>query len=186
VLGHSLGGMLAPRIAAADPKVRGLVILAGATRSLLDLMVEQITYLQSLQASVSEADQASLAELEAQVARAQALTPGAAITDTGNILGAPLTYWQDLNGYQPAGTAAALAVPMLILQGERDYQVTLADFKGWQDALSGRSDVTFETYPELNHLFMAGQGRSTPAEYEAAGHVAEQVVRDISDWIKQQ
>jgi fermentation-respiration switch protein FrsA (DUF1100 family) len=140
---------------------------------------------QSLQETVSEADRANLAELEAQAARAKALAPGAAITDTGNILGAPPAYWQDLNGYQPAQAAAALAVPMLVLQGERDYQVTMADFKGWQDALSGRGDVTFKTYPELNHLFMAGQGRSTPGEYETAGHVAEPVVRDILNWIEQ-
>jgi dienelactone hydrolase len=186
VLGHSLGGTLAPRIGAADSQVKGLVILAGATRPLLDLMAEQAAYLQGLQETVSDADRANLAALEEQIAKARALAPGAAVTDTQNILGAPPAYWQDLNGYQPAEAAGSLRLPMLILQGERDYQVTLADFKGWQDALDGRADATFKTYPDLNHLFMAGQGRSTPDEYGAPGHVAEQVVRDISDWIKQQ
>jgi len=73
--------------------------------------------------------------------------------------------------------------PMLILQGERDYQVTTEEFAKWKAALASRSDVTFRSYPALNHLFMAGSGRSVPAEYQVAGHVADEVVRDIASWI---
>jgi fermentation-respiration switch protein FrsA (DUF1100 family) len=72
---------------------------------------------------------------------------------------------------------------MLVLQGERDYQVTMDDFKRWRDALTGRSSVTFKSYPALNHLFMPGKGPSIPAEYQQPGHVAEEVVRDIAAWI---
>jgi hypothetical protein len=32
---------------------------------------------------------------------------------------------------------------MLILQAERDYQVTMEDFAVWKKALAGRSNVTF-------------------------------------------
>jgi len=73
---------------------------------------------------------------------------------------------------------------MLILQGERDYQVTMAEFARWKAALGNRPDVTFHTYPALNHLFIAGTGLSVPAEYQSAGHVSEDVVRDIASWIK--
>jgi fermentation-respiration switch protein FrsA (DUF1100 family) len=72
---------------------------------------------------------------------------------------------------------------MLILQGERDYQVTQADLEGWRSALRGRSDVTIKSYPTLNHLFMVGEGKATPAEYERPGNVAEFVLDDIADWI---
>ena len=41
-------------------------------------------------------------------------------------------------------------------------------------------DVTFRTYPALNHLFIAGTGKSLPAEYQTPGHVAEDVIRDIA------
>jgi poly(3-hydroxybutyrate) depolymerase len=44
VLGHSLGGNMAPRIAAQDGKLAGLVILAGNVRPMEDLMVEQLQY----------------------------------------------------------------------------------------------------------------------------------------------
>src|SRR5581483_16663 len=47
VLGHSLGGTLAPRIAADDPLLAGVIIMAGSTRPLLDVAREQLEYLSS-------------------------------------------------------------------------------------------------------------------------------------------
>ena len=70
-----------------------------------------------------------------------------------------------------------------MLQGARDYQVTMADFGVWRTALAKRADVRFHSYPSLNHLFIAGTGPSSPAEYRQAGHVDEAVVRDIHAWI---
>ena len=162
VLGHSLGGTLAPRIAAADPAIAGLVIMAGATRPLLDAARDQLTYLASL-------------------------TPGATVPEGAlDALKrrAPDSYWKDLDAYHPSQAAAQLTLPILILQGERDYQVTAVDLKGWRDALDGRSNVAIKTYPTLNHLFMPGEGKSTPAEYQRAGHVPEFVFDDIAAWMK--
>jgi hypothetical protein len=59
----------------------------------------------------------------------------------------------------------------------------MEDFKGWQEGLSSKEDVTFKLYPDLNHLFMAGEGKSTPAEYQQPGHVDEQVIEDMIAWI---
>jgi len=64
-----------------------------------------------------------------------------------------------------------------------DYQVTSEEFARWKTAIGSRPDVTFHSYPALNHLFIAGTGPSLPAEYEVPGHVAEEVVRDIAAWI---
>jgi len=73
---------------------------------------------------------------------------------------------------------------MLILQGERDYQVTMADFAEWGAALGGRPDVTLRSYPGLNHAFVAGTGKSLPQEYTVPGHVDGSVVRDIVEWVQ--
>ena len=157
VLGHSLGGMLAPRIGAADPSLAGLVIMAGTTRPLLDVAREQLVYLDSPDPEKG---------IE-QLKRA-----------------APDAYWKDLDSYSPGATAAKLTMPMLILQGERDYQVTAADLQGWRDALRGHPGVTIKSYPTLNHLFQPGDGKSTPAEYEKAGQIPDVVLDDIAAWIK--
>ena len=73
---------------------------------------------------------------------------------------------------------------MLVLQGGRDYQVTETDFNNWKTGLAGMTNVTFKLYPDLNHLFVPGEGPATPQEYEKPGHVAEPVVEDIASWVK--
>jgi dienelactone hydrolase len=184
VLGHSLGGMLAPRIGQSDPGIAGLIVLAGPTRPLVDLMVEQYSYLLSL----GQIDQAQLEAIKQQAAQVNALTAATANSSRESLLlGAPDAYWLDLKGYNPAVLAAGLPQPMLILQGGRDYQVTAQDdYPGWQKELQSKTNATFKLYPDLNHLFITGEGKSKPSEYEQAGHVSGSVVSDIAAWINKQ
>jgi dienelactone hydrolase len=180
VLGHSLGGMMIPRIGRQDPKLAGLIVMAGAARPLEDIILEQVSYLAATDGQVTDAEKSQIESLRAEVARVKALKPG----DTGTALGAPDSYWLDLHGYNPPEAAKGLKAPLLILQGERDYQVTPDNLEAWKKALAGRPGVTFKSYPKLNHLFIAGEGKSTPADYETPGHVAEAVIADIAGWIR--
>lgn len=182
VLGHSLGGMLVPRIAAAGPPVAGFVVMAGAARPLPQAVVEQARYLAQADGITSAEEQAQIGQIEQLVARVAALGPADA-SNPERILGAPASYWLDLRGYDPPAAAAQVKQPMLVLQGERDYQVTMEEFSRWKSALAGRTDVAFHSYPTLNHLFVAGTGKSVPAEYNTPGHISEAVVRDIAAWI---
>ena len=167
VLGHSLGGTLAPRIAAEDRSLAGLIIMAGATRPFAEVAREQIAYLASLPGATSQSG--------SQEAALQAL-----------LRSAPESYWKDLDTYKPAAAAAQLTIPMLILQGERDYQVSLKDLQGWRDALPGHANATIRSYATLNHLFLSGQGSSTPADYDRAGRIPSFVLDDIAEWMKSQ
>lgn len=183
VLGHSLGGMLAPKIGAADPQIAGLVILAGATRPLNHVIVEQMTYLAGLDGGINAAEQSQIDMLKQQAAAVDALKPGST-TSPAQLMGVPASYWLDLNAYDAPRAAATLPQRMLVLHGERDYQVTKADLANWQNALAGKGNVTFKTFPNLNHLFMAGSGPGNPAEYEVASHVAPEVIAEIAGWVK--
>ncbi len=184
LLGHSLGGMLVPRIAMLDPSVHGFIIMAGPTRPLEDLVLEQILYIASLDGSVSAEEKANIDMIKAAVARVKdpALSPGTPASQLP--FGSGAKYWLDLRSYRPADLAGRIDRPVLIIQGERDYQVTLVDFQGWNDALGGMKSVEFKTYPGLNHLFVEGKGRSTPDEYQAGGHVAGDVIGDIAEFVK--
>jgi dienelactone hydrolase len=183
VLGHSLGAMLAPRIGEADPQIAGLILLAGLTRPLEDTILDQFTHIFSLSGSISEDQQRQLDILKAQIAHIKdpALSPD---TPSDQLLGVPASYWLDLRGYDPPGTARGLHMPILVLQAERDYQVTMTDYRGWKDALGERPDVTFRLYPGLIHLFMPGEGK--PEDYNVQGHVEPQVVDDIARWIEEE
>jgi dienelactone hydrolase len=183
VLGHSLGGMLIPRIAAADPSVAGLIVLAGAARPLEDAIVEQTEYLANADGTVTPAEQQTIDQMKQVRDQVRALTPADAASHK-TIFNAPASYWLDLRSYDPPTAAKAVKQKMLILQGERDYQVTMAEFGRWKAALGSKSNVTFKSYPTLNHLMMAGTGKSLPAEYDTPGHVDPQVILDIGEWIQ--
>ena len=182
VLGHSLGGMLVPRIAAAGPPVAGFVVMAGAARPIQQAVVAQARYLADADGATSAEEQTQIDQIEQVMARVAALGPADA-SKAERIFGAPASYWLDLRGYDPPVAAAKVKQPMLVLQGERDYQVTMEEFSRWKSALADRTDVSFHSYPTLNHLFVAGTGKSLPAEYNAPGHVSEAIVGDIATWI---
>ncbi len=185
VLGHSLGGYLLPRIAAADREIAGLIVLAGSTRPLEKIILDQVTYLLAAQEHVAPEQQKSLETLTQQVRRVKApdLTPGTPASELP--LNVPAVYWLDLRTYDPVALARTLPQPMLILQAECDYQVTMEDFQGWQDGLGTRADVAFKSYPELYHLFLpTPDGKmATPVVYALPGHVQSDVIDDIAQWI---
>jgi pimeloyl-ACP methyl ester carboxylesterase len=172
LLGHSLGGYVAPRIAEEDGQLTGAILLAANARPLEDLVVEQAEYL-----NVPAKD---MEGIRAAVKRVKTLEPGDA--DAPPLLGMPVSYLLDLKGYDPVALAKRVGVPMLVLQGERDFQVTMKDFNLWKAGLAGGKSA-FKSFPALNHLMVAGEGKSTDAEYRKPGHVAPEVVDEIAKWL---
>jgi dienelactone hydrolase len=184
VVGHSLGAHVAPVIAQRNEQVAGIVLLAGNTRPLEDLIQEQISGMIAQRGKPGEKDEEYLARLKKQVARAKErdLPDDTPVEDLP--LRIPAVYLKSLRALDVVEAARKLDRPILVLQGERDYQVTLADFAGWKKALADRPRARLKTYPDLNHLFIAGKGKSTPEEYERPGHVAREVIDDIAAWIE--
>ena len=184
IAGHSLGAYLAPRIATGDAQIAGIVMLAANTEPMEQLLVEEVHYILSSGPPPTDSDKKQVTAIEDAAKKIDSpdLKPG----DTVNLLGGamPASYWLDLRDYHPVAVAEALKIPILILQGGRDFQVPPAtNFDQWKSALSGRRNVTLKLYPPLNHLFVAGTGPSLPQEYEKPGHVDEQVVADIAAWV---
>jgi dienelactone hydrolase len=183
VAGHSLGGELAPRIGARSEHVAGLVILAGSTRPLQEVLVEQRRYIADLDGKRTPEADAKIREAIEAGKRITELQHGAAPKPDEWILGAGVAYWIDLGKYDALATARALRKPIFVAQGGRDYQVTTVDFERWKKALAGRKDVVSKFYPELNHLFGSGVGKSAPAEYEQRTPVDARLVDDLAAWV---
>jgi len=181
LLGHSLGGYAAPRIAARDGKLAGLIFLAANARPIEDVSLDQGEYMAHLNGNPEPQVQQRLDALKAEVAKVKSLEPGT--TPPQLLLGLPGVYMLDLKGYEPATQAKKLPIPMLVLQGGRDFQVTSKDFEIWKTALNGRANVTLKEYPALNHLFISGEGKPNPSDYMKQGNVDSTVIDDIASWI---
>jgi len=180
VLGHSMGGKVAPRVAAAEPSVAGLVLLAGDTQPMHHAAVRVARHLATVAPELVGQDAVDQFARQAE----NVDSPGLSASTEDLPFGFSGSYWLDLRGYDPVAAAAALDRPMLILQGGRDYQVTVEDdLSRWKAGLGDRPDVTIRVHAADDHLFFPGTGPSTPASYETAQHVDPAVVAEIAEWL---
>ncbi len=183
VLGHSLGGVCVPKIGVLDANIAGLISMAGTTRPLEEVVADQFAYILSL-GGMSDEDKKQLGKMQKDAAdlKGRKLTPD--MPSSKLPLGMTAIYLLSLHECDPRVVVQQVKQPMLILQGERDYQATMEDFAGWKKALAGRDNTSFKSYPKLNHLFMEGQGKARPDEYTKTGNVAKEVIDDLAAWIK--
>lgn len=180
VIGHSLGAMLAPMIASQSQSISGLIMMAAPTRKLEDLVLEQMEYIYSLKETISDDEQNFLTDLKSKVDSLKNKT----LPHSAPIIGIPASYFYDLGKYDQVKIAKEMKLPILILQGERDYQVTTEDFGIWKKELSQHKNVILKSYPDLNHLFMTGEGKAKPEEYNLPNSVDIDVIKDIVEWVK--
>jgi len=185
VVGHSLGAHLSPRIAQKSEKLDGIILMAGNSRPLEDLVVEQYEYIYA-RGGLSKAEKSEIKKIKKQAKNVKRLEKD--LKKNPNMeLNLPLTndtaFWLSISRYNPIETALSISTPMLILQGSRDYQVTRDDFKNWSKSLGPRKKTNYIFYTGLNHLFIRGTEKSYPEEYNRKGNISPVVIIDISKWI---
>ena len=186
LLGHSLGATVAPRIAQQTQHLAGIIIMAGITRSLEDTILDQFTYLYNLGGKITSEQKDELEALKLKVEKVKTIERSDNVSSQDLPLGISAAYWKDLTENDQVEIAGNLKIPILILQGGRDYQVLESeDFKGWKTALNNHENVRFKLFPKLNHLFIEGKGKSTPQEYSVEGHINFEVIKTILNWIKE-
>jgi fermentation-respiration switch protein FrsA (DUF1100 family) len=146
--------------------------------------VRQVSYLASLDPATAESSRPGIDAMTAQAEMVDNADLSPQTPDAELPFGVPAPYWLDLRGYDPVAAAARLEKPMLILQGGRDYQVTVTgDLSRWRTGLDHRPDVTIRVYPSDNHFFFPGTGPSSPAELATPQHFDSDVVADIGNWL---
>ena len=184
VLGHSLGGNAIPAVAreleTAPVKARGFIMMAASLRSLDVLMREQYDFLYSLMPEVTEEQQAEKDALFAELDKLQDLD---ALTEDDTVAGVYSAYWKWLADYDILQAAGEITKPVLLLQGEEDYQVTMEDFRIWKDALGEKKNWQMISYPGLTHVFTAGRKTEGAAVYSRSDKMNAQVIQDIADFV---
>jgi alpha-beta hydrolase superfamily lysophospholipase len=172
IVGHSLGGTIAPDVAARAQPVAGLVLIAAAVRDLGDTVIEQMRHLQQ-----SDTQIASVAAAFARIRSGEA-------RDTEMLLGASAHYWRDLFHRDAAATIVRVGAPALLLLGGCDYQVPEAEERAWRSRIGDRKQVTVTRLAGLNHFMLASCNAHGPADYDIAGHVDARVLDAIAAFVK--
>ncbi len=180
LVGHSLGAWCAPFIAAQDAQLAGIIMLAPPASEFDDMFIRQTRYRARVTGASSEQIDQLISEVRNGFSRLRAKT----FPSDHFLLGASGKYWYDYLSRRPLEVAAGLPQPILILQGEKDYQTTMDDFPAWKEALgdSRKTNVRVQIFPQLNHLFMPVDGPSTGQEYATPGTVAPQVIETIAQF----
>ncbi len=180
LVGHSLGGYMAPKIA-SKTNVDGIILMAGPHNPLEDIILPQLEHIMKYDSSTSINDM-QYNQIKWQI---ENLKKGKYDSTTvGPILplGLSGTFWISLKDYKPLKMAKKQDSPYLILNGGRDYQVTEAEAISWKNGNKNESSKTI-IYPKLNHMFYAGEGILIPSEYEKQSNMDNAVLNDIIIWI---
>ncbi len=147
--------------------------MAGNARPLEALVIDQVKYIAGLTSPPTPENQKQIEKAEAIAAEVE--SPALKPEMTVDFFGSPIpgSYFSicvtmTLPRWQPG-----LKIPILVLQGGRDYQVTSADFDIWKQALGNDPRATFKFYPPYTHLFNpgAGWGPPSPQDYSVPSHV---------------
>lgn len=183
LFGHSLGGMLAPKIASLAPGLNGVILAAAPARKFADLVAEQNKYLYMASGDTSAAGKQQFSESSSEIERSRLLKLGDIAPDS-IILGAPASYWADLNNYDQLAIAKRIKNRILVVQGGNDFQVSVLDFNLWKTALAASKTASFKLYPDLNHLLSSQKEKGNGTQYRVPSNVDINLINDISVWIK--
>lgn len=188
ILGHSMGGMLAPRIDAEGGNFAGIIIMAGSPRKFEEILMDQNNdVLNSLNKFLKVIARKQIAGLASKFNNIYNLSDEEAKSTV--VLGKHVRafYFKEMGEHPSTNYLKVLTKPVFILQGEKDFHVSLEkDFNGYKKLLGNLPNVTFKLYPNLNHAFMPsvyGEILKAKKEYKVPQHVDQQVITDISEWI---
>lgn len=184
LFGHSLGGMLAPRIATLVPDLSGIIISAAPARKLADVIIDQNKYMFALSKDTTEAMRTRLKEVIAELEKGKISKLGEIKPDSA-LIGLPASYWVDLNQHNQVSIAQKLKQRIMVIQGGNDYQITETDYNLWNAALSKKKNATLKLYPDLNHLLTPQTEKGTAAQYQIPANVSETLINDLAAWMKQ-
>lgn len=211
LMGHSEGGVIAPMVAADDPRVAFVVILAGNGVRGDELLMQQVDAVATSQGAPREVIDWDLkmrrsvydvvnAEVDGKV---DEVLRHRVVASVGPVPGMPdataaqqtvrqlldamsAPWWRYFLSYDPATALARVKVPVLALIGSRDTQVPSApNLAAMRAALAtaGNADATVRELPNLNHLFQTAT-TGAPTEYSGIEEtIAPSALTLVSNWI---
>jgi dienelactone hydrolase len=172
LVGHSEGGMIAPMVAASDPKLRAIAIMAGPADKMLDIILSQNKWVADHNPKFTQAQRDSvLAEARVMLAPEKQISPA-------------VKFW---TSYDPAPTARQVKTATLILQGATDRQVPVENANRLAALIrsGGNKEVTVRIFPATDHLFLADSTGDFLDMYKhvKTNKVSPVILGALADWM---
>ncbi len=185
ILGHGLGGSLAPAIARADRGVSGIVALAGSLRPLDALLRDRILTAEGITGrSGGTIDTISDPDSRAALSMLDSVEAGT-LPDARMVMGIGSRYLRDYRTRDLASDFAAFKGPSLLLFGAKDDQIGRADVDSWMAAAAraGKTNAVSQTFAGLGHLFIPISGEPSPEALTVPGNVDPGVIERVARFI---
>jgi pimeloyl-ACP methyl ester carboxylesterase len=183
IAGHSQGAMLAPLIAPQCKGLKGLILLAAPGRNILTVLPEQLDYLLSI-TDAKDKEEVEKAHNQVKWTVQNALKPD--LTLKSKVLlpfGLKPKYWLFDRNYKVLDEGKKLTLPILLLQGGRDYNVTKKDYELWTETMKGKSNFKAYWLENLDHMFFEGTGMARPSDLSTIAHVSKTVGEKMGEFI---
>lgn len=175
LIGHSEGGIVAPMVAASDPRVRGVILLAAPARPWLEIRRQA--------AQLSAARDTTLRTAEARDSAARALFAN------DERIASAVAAFRFLAHYDPIPVARSVRVPhVLVLHGKTDQQVPATDAALLAAAFreTGTQDVSVQLLAETNHLMVHDPSGDPFAYQQLPSHaLTTEVLGHITGWVSE-
>jgi alpha-beta hydrolase superfamily lysophospholipase len=172
LLGHSEGGMIAPMVAATDPRLRGFVLMAGPSKNGRDIIYYQQRF------AIDRDTTYKTPRARDSVERA--------IRVQFDSMARTQPWMNFFVTHDPVATAKQVKVPVYVVQGATDRQVTADQAQVLVETFraAGNRDVELLMLPDRNHLFLADPD-GNPAGYTklTSGRIGPEVLGPIVEWI---
>lgn len=205
LIGHSEGGMVGPMVAAKDPTIAFVVLLAGPGAPSRQLMAAQRAAVARARGIPPEAVArnetfagridtllAETADWEAaKVEVTKVVGQGAAVVGVpveqliaaNQLLFTP--WYREFIAYDPRPNLAKLRMPVLAVNGAKDLQVIAGqNLPAIREALKANKDATVIELPGLNHLFQTS-ATGDPRDYGRIEETfAPAALATVSDWVR--
>lgn len=181
IAGHSQGALCGPLIAKQCRGLKGLILLAAPARSLLEIIPEQLDYVNQFTKpeNKAKADELSNA-IKWQVQNA--MKPDLNLKSKVMLpFGAKPKYWLMDRNYKVLDEAKKLSLPIYVLHGGRDYNVTKKDYDLWVSAMQGKSNFKSYWFEDLDHLFFGGVGMAKPEDAVKPNHVSKKLTDKLGE-----
>lgn len=180
LLGHSEGAYIAPYFAARESDIAGCMLLAGASITIDELMIEQIEY----QAEHEELDEASRALARSLEPAVRQFVEDARAGKDSSVLPGNLEWVRQHMELDPVENIRNVRAPILIVHGEKDLKVMPyhADVLARAAQDGGNTDVSVVRLANTTHEFLQFPYNNPNFDPMDPMNVVDELFDAICDW----